>query len=249
MVDLASSKPLMKGHMEVDVTAAREKIKKYKVETGNSQSFTAWFIKCVAQAIAENKQIQAMRKGGKIIIFDDVDVFVLIETNLNGDQAALPYVIRKSDKKSCIEIHKEIRAAQKQCIKSDSIMIGSKSSLLKIYPYLPKKLRMFICRRVTNNPFFVKKNTGTVSVSSVGMMGNMKGIIYPISPLPLSFAVCGITQKAIVINGKVEIREMLNIAFTADHTLIDGAPLARFLSRLTELIENGFDLEKLLFMG
>ena len=242
MVDLASAKHLMKGHMEVDVTCAREKIHQAEAETGTSQSFTAWFIKCVAQAVSENKQIQAMRKGHRIVFFDDVDVFVLIETRINNDKYALPHIIRKADKKSCREIHKEIRAAQKQRIPPNSIIIGNESALFKTYPYLPKALRMFICRRAANNPSFVKKHTGTVSVSSVGMMGKMKGLIYPVSPLPLSFAVCGITEKAVVINGKVEIREILNLAFTADHTLIDGAPLVRFLSRLTELMEKGFDL-------
>ncbi len=65
-----------------------------------------------------------MRKGSKIIIFDDIDVLVLIETNVNSNQLTLPYVIRKADKKSCKEIHEEIRAAQKQSIHSDFIMIG-----------------------------------------------------------------------------------------------------------------------------
>lgn len=243
MVDISLTKHLMKGHMEVDVTYAKDILRRNKVNTGISQSFTAWFIKCVAQAISENRQIQAMRKGNRIIIFDDVDVFVLIETNVNNNRFALPYVIRKADKKSCMEIHKEIRVAQKESIHSSSIMIGNKSVLLRIYPYLPKAFRMFICRKVTSNPFFVKKNTGTVSVSSIGMMGKVKGLIYPISPLPLSFTVCGTSEKAVVINEKVKARKIMNVAFTADHTLIDGAPLVRFLSRLTELMEEGYNLD------
>lgn len=56
MVDLASTKHLMKGHMEVDVTCAKQKIREDKAETGVSQSFTAWFIKFVAQAITERLQ-------------------------------------------------------------------------------------------------------------------------------------------------------------------------------------------------
>ncbi len=51
MVDISSAKYLMKGHMEVDVTYAQEKMRQNKIELGKSQSFTAWFIKCVAQAI------------------------------------------------------------------------------------------------------------------------------------------------------------------------------------------------------
>lgn len=147
MVNISSTKHLMKGHMEVDVTYAKEVLRQNKTNTGVSQSFTAWFIKCVAQAIVENKQIQAMRKRNKIIIFDDIDVFVLIETNVNNNQFAIPYVIRVADKKSCKEIHKGIRAAQKQSVHPHSIMIGNESVLLRIYPYIPKVLRLFICRK------------------------------------------------------------------------------------------------------
>ena len=49
---------------------------------------------------------------------------------------------------------------------------------------------------------------------------------------------CGIAEKVVVINGKVEIREMIKVAFTTDYTLIDGAPLVRFPSKL--IIRNKF---------
>lgn len=243
MVELASKKHQMKGNMEIDVTLAREKLRSYKARTGETQSFTAWFVKCVAQVISENKKIHAMRKGKKIIIFDDVDILVMIETMMREDQAALPYVVRNADKKSCKEIHSEIRTAQKRNVNDPSIMIGGKSWLMGIYPHIPKAIRMLIGRVVSGNPFYVKANTGTVSVSSIGMMGKVNGWINPISPLPLSFAVCGIIKKPGIVGDKIEIREMLQVAFAADHDLIDGAQFVRFLERMNELMEEGFGLE------
>lgn len=243
MVEVASKKHQMKGGMGVDITLAREKLRQYKAITGESQSLTAWFVKCVAQAVSENKQIHGMRKGKKIIIFNDVDILVMVETKLGENQAALPYVVRSADKKSCKEIQAEIRAAQKHNAGDQSIMIGRKTWLTGIYPHLPKTVRMLIYRVISRNPFYIKANTGTVAVSSVGMMGKMNGWISPISPLPLSFSVCGITKKPGVVGDKIEIREELQVAFTADHDLIDGAQIVRFLSRLNELLEEGFNLE------
>lgn len=242
MVELASKKHQMKGTMEIDVTAAREKLRLHKVQTGETQSFTAWFVKCVAQAVSENKLIHGMRKGRKVILFDEVDVSVLVETVTGEESAALPYVVRSADKKSSKAIHAEIRSAQKQMTGGYSMVIGASSRLMAVYPHLPKAVRMLIGKIITGNPHHVKKNTGTVAVSSVGMMGRMNGWISPISPLPLSFAVCGITKKPGVVDDKIEIREMLNVAFAVDHDVVDGADTVRFLSRLNELMEEGFDL-------
>lgn len=245
MVELSSMKHQMSGSMEIDVTEAREILRSFKSRTGESQSFTAWFIKCVAQAVSENKAIHGLRKGKKIVIFDDVDVFIMIETMVDNTNEALPYVIRKADKKNCREIHEEIRTAQKEKVSGTSMVIGRSTWLMDIYPHIPKILRMLICRIVCGNPFYIKKNTGTVSVSSVGMMGSVNARIKPISPLPLSFAVCGITKKPGVVNEKIEIREILNVTFAADHDIIDGAPLVRFLSRLKNLMETAYNLDTL----
>ena len=66
--------------LEIDVTAARDAIREQKKKTGQSISFTAWIVKCIAQAVSEYKSIHALRKGKRrLIIFDDVDVAVIVE--------------------------------------------------------------------------------------------------------------------------------------------------------------------------
>jgi pyruvate/2-oxoglutarate dehydrogenase complex dihydrolipoamide acyltransferase (E2) component len=37
---------------------------------------------------------------------------------------------------------------------------------------------------------------------------------------------------------------MLNLTVAFDHDVVDGAPAARFVNRLVELIENGYGLEE-----
>lgn len=243
MVELSSKMHQMNGNMEMDVTTARVLIRNSKTQGGESQSFTAWFVKCVAQAVNENKDIQALRKGNDIIVFDDVDVLVMIDSKVGRNQAAIPYVVRNANRKNCREIHKEIRAAQKLDASNASMMLGQKSWLMNVYPHMPKPIRMLLGKIIIENPFYIKQNTGTISVTSIGMMGKVNGWISPISPLPLSFAICSILKKPYNVNDKIEIREILNIAFTADHDLIDGAPLIRFLSRLSELVESGYSLD------
>jgi len=52
----------------------------------------------------------------------------------------------------------------------------------------------------------------------------------------------GIAKKPEVIGDKIEIREYLYMTVSIDHDLVAGAPAARFISRLAELVENGYGL-------
>jgi pyruvate/2-oxoglutarate dehydrogenase complex dihydrolipoamide acyltransferase (E2) component len=61
----------------------------------------------------------------------------------------------------------------------------------------------------------------------------------------LGLTVGGIAQKPGVIEGRIEIREYLNLTITFDHDVVDGAPAARFAQRLKEQLERGYGLETL----
>ena len=55
----------------------------------------------------------------------------------------------------------------------------------------------------------------------------------------------GIAKKPGVIGDKIEIREYLSMTIMFDHDVVDGAPAARFVARLTDLVENAFGLAKI----
>ena len=46
-----------------------------------------------------------------------------------------------------------------------------------------------------------------------------------------------------MVEGRIEPREILNLTVVFDHDVIDGAPAARFVRRLVELIESGSGLD------
>ena len=77
--------PMIHGLLEVDVTRARAFLRDHKAKTGESLSFTAFIIACLAKAIDENKSVQAYRKGrNQLILFEDVDVNTQIERDMDG---------------------------------------------------------------------------------------------------------------------------------------------------------------------
>jgi 2-oxoacid dehydrogenases acyltransferase (catalytic domain) len=54
----------------------------------------------------------------------------------------------------------------------------------------------------------------------------------------------GIARTPAVIEERVDPRDMLDLTVAFDHDVVDGAPGARFVKRLIELIESGHGLEE-----
>jgi pyruvate/2-oxoglutarate dehydrogenase complex dihydrolipoamide acyltransferase (E2) component len=113
---------------------------------------------------------------------------------------------------------------------------------MKYYLSLPKSIRIYLIKRKLKDPIKVKQIMGTIIVTSMGMFGNLYGWPIPTTNHPLAFAVGSITKKPGIVGDKIEIREYLPITILFNHDVIDGAPAARFISRLGELLESEFGL-------
>src|SRR5271156_6563459 len=79
---------------------------------------------------------------------------------------------------------------------------------------------------------------GTFTISNGGVFGSMMGT--PIINLPQT-AVLGlhaIKDRAIAVNGKIEIRPMMYLALTYGHRLLDGREAVQFLVKVKDYIED-----------
>ena len=232
-------KPMIHGLLEVDVTRARAHLREHKATTGESLSFTAFLIACLAKAVDEHKAVQACRQGSKhLILFEEVDVYTPIEHEVAGQKQVIPSIIRAANRKTVREIHHEIRAAQVQDVTKDLMRVQSLPTFL-FKPYL--WIFTWIGR---THPQVWKKNVGTVGITAVGMFGNGAGWGIPIAPpTPLMVTVGGMSEKPGIVDGHLAIRDYLSLTISFDHEIIDGAPAARFTERLKELIESGYGLD------
>ena len=101
------------GLLEVDVTIARRFIEEYKERTGEALSFTGYLVFCLAKAVDEDKMVQAYLKNRKkFVIYEDVDVGLMIEHEVGGKKALMGHVVRGANHKTYREIHQEIRRVQ-----------------------------------------------------------------------------------------------------------------------------------------
>jgi pyruvate/2-oxoglutarate dehydrogenase complex dihydrolipoamide acyltransferase (E2) component len=238
----ALRKPMIHGLIDVDVTKAYELLQEHKAKTGESLSFTAFIITCLAKAVDENKSVQACRKGSKhLTVFDDVDVATAIERDMSGQKQPIIYIIRAANKKTFLEIHHEIREAQVNA--AEQAWQG-----LRDFGWMPLMVfRIFWLMfwwLKGRYPSVQKKYGGTVGVTAIGMFGKGAGWGIPINDHTLDLTVGGISEKPAVVDGHIVIRKDLCITLSFNHDLIDGAPAARFSGRLKELIESGYSLSE-----
>jgi hypothetical protein len=240
-LDLGGPAHRMCGLLEVDVTVARRRIAEEKARTGEALSFTGFLVACLGRAVDENKGVQAYRKGrGKLVIFDEVDVGMLIEHS----GALMSHVVRGANHKSCRDIHQEIRAVQAAPPPPARGMPGwLRSALLLPWP-LSRLVKAGLRAQGRRDPSMLVASSGTTFISAVGMFGKgHSGWAISETPHSLSLFAGGIATKPAMVGGSVEPRDILDLTVLFDHDVIDGAPATRFVSRLVELIESGYGLD------
>jgi pyruvate/2-oxoglutarate dehydrogenase complex dihydrolipoamide acyltransferase (E2) component len=238
-LEIGARRHIVHGLVEIDVTKARQFMRDHKGRTGETLSFTAFVAACLARAIDAHKSVQAYRdRRNRLILFDEVDVVVMIEAQM--DRVAIPHIIRAANKKTFREIHDEIRAVQSQPQKSAQ----ESGWLIRLGWIAPGFVRRFFLRLFMKNPHWMKNFGGTVVVTSVGMFARGGGWGLGFLPMhTLGLTLGGVAEKPGVCDGRIEIREYLDLTISVDHDIVDGAPMARFARELIGLIEGGYGLE------
>ena len=82
----------------------------------------------------------------------------------------------------------------------------------------------------------------TFTISNVGMYGITT--FTPIINMPNS-AILGVgatVDRVVPVDGEIKIRPMMNLSLTSDHRVVDGAPAAKFLKELKDLLENPYKM-------
>jgi hypothetical protein len=245
-LDLSGPTHWMYGLLEVDVTIAQQLITHHKERTSEQLSFTGFLVYCMARAVDENKQVQAYLIGRKkIVTFDDVNVGLMIEHKEGEKTALMGHNIMGANHKTYRQIHEEIRSAQSAPVPANRGMPSWFRSVMSLRWPLSKLVNILMSITTSHDPTIRVAASGTVAVTAVGMFGKgHSGWGIATTPVSLSMVVGSIATKPAVVEGRIEAREILNLTVMFDHDVIDGAPAARFVHRLVELIESGYGLDE-----
>lgn len=230
--------------LELDVTDIRQKLSALKV-AGQQVSFFGFLLSAIAKTLDENKELNHIRFGKKNYYFDEVDIDIPIELELDGVPVPHKYIVRDAAKKTAEEITQEIRQAKKKWEESGTVGDEDKWARIwiKLASMVPKWVFKAITRQFSKNPIIVKKMFGTTFVSSVRGFSDVSGFVIPFfagKTRPMAFAIGNITKKPGVIDSEIKIREYLSITVAINHDLVDGAPAARFVGQLKQRIEGKY---------
>jgi pyruvate/2-oxoglutarate dehydrogenase complex dihydrolipoamide acyltransferase (E2) component len=245
-LDLVAPTHYMYGLLEVDVTVARQFIAEHKARTGEALSFTGFLVYCLARAVDEDKAVQAYLKGrNKIIVFDDVNVGLMVEHKDGEKTALMGHVVQGANHKAYREIHQEIRTVLSEPVPAGrGVPTWFSSALLLPWP-LSKLAKALMGVVMRHDPTIRVSTSGTVFVTSVGMFGKgHSGWGITTTPHSLGLVVGSIAWKPAVVEGRIEPREILSLSVLFDHDVVDGAPATRFVRRLVEFIESGYGLDE-----
>lgn len=235
--------------LEIDVTDARSRLRTLRRESENAISFTSWLIKTISTAIIEHKEVHALlhRNGKKLIVFDDIDFATVVEKEVEGKLVPLPLVIESTNRKTMAQIQQEITTAKNQNVlnEGDYVLADKLTALqMKLYYLLPGVIRLLALKFILSRPLLRKKLMGTVILTSIGTKRGFPGWFIHKSYHNLSFGVGSVVKKPWVIHDEIKAREVLNLTILMDHDVIDGAPMARFVSHLSHLMETASGLQQ-----
>lgn len=232
--NLGLKKHMVHGLIEMDISEARKAIRKYRRDKGEKLSFSAFFLSCLGKAIEKDRQIHGYRSWrNKLIVFDNIDVNMLFEVDVDGVKTVRPHIIREVNLKSPVELHKEMQDFQQMHHSS------REAKFINRFVWLPKLLRRIILKWLLMNPLWLKEYFGTVMVSSLGIFssGGSWGIPVPNHTLQLTLG--SVYDKPCLSEGRLENRQFMSMTVSVDHDIIDGLPVTRFINRLRTQIEKG----------
>ncbi len=78
---------------------------------------------------------------------------------------------------------------------------------------------------------------GTFTITNLGMFGIDAFAPIINQPQAAILGIGRIVNKPVGVNGKLVLRDRLTLSLSFDHRIIDGAPAARFLQRIGQLVE------------
>jgi pyruvate/2-oxoglutarate dehydrogenase complex dihydrolipoamide acyltransferase (E2) component len=225
------------GMTEFDITDVRARFREHKERTGEALSLTAYVAACIGRAVSADRTVHAYRDWrNRLIMFDDVDIAVMVEVNTGAGSYPMIHVVRAADRRCFRAIHNEIRAAQTGRTQTSG---ATTNGVLKYFVRLPTFVREIVYAYFTANPHRWKQQGGTVGLTALGMFGAGGGWGVPLTNSNLAVCVGGIAERPAFVDGRIARREFLCVTVAFNHDIIDGGPAARFVDRLRKLTESG----------
>jgi len=220
---------------DVDMTWA-ETLRLQLREMGVKTTVTAIVLKAIAIAQRFHPQSRtALYPWGKQVTFNDIVAGFTVERFVGSQPAVFFGAIDQADTKSIEEITAELKAYGEDDF--EKVMHLDVQNRFNNMPWLFRRLILWVGLRYPS--IRLRYMGATFGISSLGKFG-IKSLIPPCVSTS-TFGIGSVEPRPVVKDGKIEVRPMMTISLNFDHRVIDGAPAARFLQDIIQLMEGGLE--------
>ncbi|MBW3621562.1 MAG: 2-oxo acid dehydrogenase subunit E2 [Actinobacteria bacterium] len=232
------------GKVTVDAGAALAYLAHVQETTGEKVTITHLVGKAVGQALAAEPSLNGYLRLGRYVPHDEVAVAFLVSMPDGSDLAKAK--VRRIDGKSVAEIARDLRErADRLRAGEDDDWERSKGVIRLLPTQLLRPVLWLVgllsssfgleARSIGVEPF----PFGSAIVTSVGMFGLDEAWVppTPFARVPLYVLIGAVTDRAVVVDGAVQVRPQVTLTATVDHRFIDGfqgGVLAREFRRVFE---------------
>lgn len=201
-------------------------------QTGVNLTPVDLWIKALALTAGKEPLLNATAHGYQVLPNEAVDIGV----SVGSDTAVAPVIVlRGVMNKSMEEIHHEraelLRAARANQEKR-------RQELNRLAGLLPiGRLRRPYLRWLVNLPSFRREHVGTLHISTIDLP-DMEFYLPAHISTSLLLSVGGVKERALVVDGKLEVRPSAYCAFMIDQRVVHPLRAMRAFRRFRRLLEN-----------
>jgi len=233
------------GTLEVDVTEAWKMVLANRAG-GRRITLTHLVAAAIGRSIGwDIPEMNAFVKRGKLIQREEVIVTVAV--NMHGGKEMTSVKLHDAHKKTVFDIAEETRNQVAMARSgNDNDTMDNKSFLAKI-PWPFRRMAFLLIRFITNTLGMEIKSMGlghnafgSILLSNIGSHGLTTGMaaLFPGSKLPAVLVMGKEEDKAVVVDGKIEIRKILPLTGTFDHRIMDGYHGGMLAHHVKRYLEN-----------
>lgn len=223
---------------EIDFTRILEMKDAIWRESQVKVSFNAFLIGALSRTLGEfpqgNKIVSKLFFYRFLVQLETIDVSVLVEKNIEGyEQATFAATIRGADKKSLVELSKELSQF--------ALASGESHSRWLLFHGLVMKLPTWLSTLILGAPnwhpnLWIKHRGGASAISTPAKYG--ADILVAAWPWPLGLTMGFVKPRPRVVGEQVVPRPTSFVSFSFDRRILAGAPGVRFFERLCQYLES-----------
>ncbi len=243
--------PTVYGVLSLKMDEAIRYIDAFRKRTGKHLTVSHMVAKAIGAVLEEVPDANALLRFNQIYLRDSIGVFfqVVMENPETGEIDLSGATIQKPNEKTLEQIVDEfsakvsgVRRGTDKALKSSRDLMSRLPSwgvgpVLRLTSFLSYTLNLDLSWAGMPNDLF-----GSVMITNVGSLGLPYALVplVPYSRVPLLLALGSTEARAVVEDGQLAVRRVMDIGATFDHRILDGGHAAKMHRILRDWMEDPF---------